>query len=221
MGALELKTPSPERVAIEYGVAGRPFAGETESGDQHAVIQSPNGTLIAVADGLGHGREAALAAKTAVQTLTEHRHLPLLPLVKRCHEALIKTRGVALCVALLDARDETMTWLSIGNVAGVLCRGAMGREHILARNGVVGARLPPLRTATLSLCGGDVLILATDGLREAFHTDARLDAEPQEIAERILARHGKVTDDALVLVARWNGSVQGSAGRSESELEPR
>jgi serine phosphatase RsbU (regulator of sigma subunit) len=181
--------------------------------------------LAAVADGLGHGYEAALAAKVAVQTLAAQAHLPLLPLVKRCHEALVKTRGVALCVALLDARDETMTWLSIGNVAGVLCRAAQGaapeREHVLMRNGVVGARLPPLRAATVSLRSGDILILATDGLREAFHTDVRLAAEPQEIAERILARHGKDTDDALVLVGRWNGLAQSGARRSESKLEPR
>ena len=209
MGALALSMPAPGHAAVEYGVAGRPLAGETESGDLHAVIPCPSGTLIAVADGLGHGYEAALAARLAVQTLTTRAHLPLLPLVRCCHEALIKTRGVALCVALLERREERMTWLSIANVAGVVLRigerGTSEREYVLTRNGVVGARLPPLRAATLPLRRGDLLIFATDGLREGFHTEVRLDARPQETAERILARHGKVTDDALVLVGRWQG----------------
>ncbi len=209
MGALALSTPAPGYTAVEYAVAGRPLAGETESGDLHAVIPCPSGTLIAVADGLGHGYEAALAARVAVQTLATQAHLPLLPLVRCCHEALIKTRGVALCVALLERREQRMTWLSIGNVAGVVLRigerGTLEREHVLTRNGVVGARLPPLRAATLPLRRGDLLIFATDGLREGFHTEVRPDARPQETAERILARHGKVTDDALVLVGRWQG----------------
>jgi serine phosphatase RsbU (regulator of sigma subunit) len=206
--------PAAQLATIEFGVAGRPLSGERESGDRHAVIPCPGGTLVAVADGLGHGYEAALAAKLAIQTLTRQAHLPLLALVRCCHDALLKTRGVALCVASLDGRDETMTWLSIGNVAGVLLRsgnhGTSQREHVLARNGVVGARLPPLRLATLPLGLGDLLILATDGLRDGFHTDTELDAPPQDLADRILARHGKATDDALVLVCRWTGSPAGS-----------
>jgi phosphoserine phosphatase RsbX len=209
MGARELSMPPSEHAAIEYGVAGRPLAGQRESGDLHAVIPSPSGVLVAVADGLGHGYEAALAARIAVQTLAAQAHLPLLPLVRCCHDALIKTRGVALCIASLEEREDTMTWLSVGNVAGVLLRagqrGTLEREHVLMRNGIVGARLPPLRAATLPLHRGDLLIFATDGLREGFHTEVRLDAKPQELAERILAQHGKATDDALVLVGCWRG----------------
>ena len=164
--------------AVEYGVAGRPLRGEVESGDLHAVIPRPGGTLLAVADGLGHGYEAALAAKLAVITLTAQAHLPLLGLVKCCHEALMRTRGVEMSVASLDWRDETMTWLSIGNVAGLLVRandqGKVTREHVLMRNGVVGHRLPPLRAATLRLHRGDLLIFATDGVREGFQSQVRV-----------------------------------------------
>lgn len=204
-----MSMPIPEHGSIDYGVAGRPLPGQKESGDLHAVIPCPGGTLVAVADGLGHGYEAALAAKLAVQTLVAQAHLPFLPLIRCCHETLVKTRGIALCLASLEVREGNMTWLSIGNVAGVLLRagqrGAVEREHVLMRNGVVGARLPPLRGATLPLHRGDLLVLATDGLRDGFYAEVQLDVQPQEIAERILARHGKVNDDALVLVGRWNG----------------
>jgi serine phosphatase RsbU (regulator of sigma subunit) len=197
-------------MAVECGVAARPLRGEIESGDLHAVIPRPGGTLIAVVDGLGHGYEAAVAARVAVITLTAQAHLPLLQLVKCCHEALIKTRGVAMSIALLERCDETMTWLSIGNVSGILLRanheGSIEREYVLTRNGVVGHRLPPVRAATLRLHRGDLLVFATDGVREGFHNDVSLDACPQKTADRILAQHGKATDDALVLVGRWNGA---------------
>jgi serine/threonine protein phosphatase PrpC len=74
------------------------------------------------------------------------------------------------------------------------------------RNGVVGHRLPPLRATTQQLRQGDLLIFATDGVREGVERGIPLDTRPQETADRILAQYGKATDDALVLVARWNGS---------------
>jgi serine phosphatase RsbU (regulator of sigma subunit) len=206
----------PIRAAIDYGVAARPFPGQTECGDQHAVIPRPSGTLVAVADGLGHGPEAALAARVAMHTVGAEAHLPVLHLVARCHEALVKTRGVALALACVEWSDETMTWLSIGNVAGLLVRagpqGTPEREYVLTRNGVVGLRLPPVRAATLTLRRRDLLVLATDGVRDGFQSEISLDAPPQETADRILARYARETDDALVLVGRWNGPPATAAG---------
>jgi len=196
--------------AFEHGVAARPLRGEVESGDLHAVIPRPRGVLVAVADGLGHGYEAAVAARVAMATLTARADLPLSELVKCCHEALLKTRGVAISIASLEWDGNTMCWLAIGNVAAVRLRangqGNVDREHILMRNGVVGHRLPLLRAATSTLRRGDLLIFATDGVREGFECDTLLDLPPQDIADRILARYGKATDDALVLVGRWYGS---------------
>jgi serine phosphatase RsbU (regulator of sigma subunit) len=201
--------PSLLYPALDYGVAARPLPGQKECGDQHAVIPLPFGSLVAVADGLGHGHEAAVAAKVTMITLAGQAHLSLPRLVERCHEALKGTRGVVVSIASLEWRDGTLTWLSIGNVEGLLLRpsaeGGLEREHILARNGVVGHRLPPLRTARLKLRHGDVLLFATDGIREGFHSDVRIEADPQETADRILARYAKPTDDALVLVGRWKG----------------
>jgi negative regulator of sigma-B (phosphoserine phosphatase) len=209
MGAVTVTVSTTGYRPFEYGVAARPLPGELRSGDLHAVIPFPQGFLVAMVDGLGHGYEATLAAKVAVITLSAQPHRPVDHIVKRCHEALIKTRGVAMSIASLDWRDETMTWLSIGNVEGLLLhadeRGGLEREHILMRGGIVGHRLPSLRTAILRLHQGDLLIFATDGIGEGFQEEVRLDARPQEIADRILARYGKATDDALVLVGRWNG----------------
>lgn len=199
--------------AVDYGVAARALEGHSTSGDLHAVIPRPRGAIVAVADGLGHGYEAAIAAKVAINTLTARADLPLLDAVRCCHEALIRTRGVALSVAYLEWSDETLTWLSIGNVAALLLhaddRGSIQREHVLMRNGVVGHRLPPLRSATHSIRRSDLLIFATDGVREGFEIGVRFAAPTQEIADDILSRYGKTTDDALVLAVRWNGPPAG------------
>src|SRR5438552_424629 len=58
---------------------------------------------------------------------------------------------------------------------------------------------------------GDLLIFATDGIRGGFTEGLPTDATPQQLADEILARYGKGTDDALVLVARYAGGGSGRA----------
>jgi len=57
---------------VDSGVATVPLGGESESGDQQLIQRFTDGVLVAVVDGLGHGAEAADAARIAVQTLREH-----------------------------------------------------------------------------------------------------------------------------------------------------
>jgi hypothetical protein len=50
---------------------------------------------------------------------------------------------------------------------------------------------------------GDLLILATDGIRSGFADDLNINASTQEIAQHIIGQHWRKVDDALVLVARY------------------
>ena len=119
------------------------------------------------------------------------------------------TRGAVMTLALFDALEETMTWLGVGNVEGILMRATPNvtpsRESVLLRGGVVGYQLPVLRASVIPVTRGDTLILATDGVRTGFSTALNLSQSPQKIADQILSQYGKETDDALVLVARYLG----------------
>jgi hypothetical protein len=194
---------------IAWGAAARPLQGEAESGDLHVVQPFPKGVLVAAVDGLGHGPEAAAAARSAVLTLEGYAHEPVISLVKRCHERILRTRGVVMSLASFNTPDSTMTWLGVGNIEGVLLRAdataSPARERILLRGGVVGCQLPVLHASILPVTRGDVLIFATDGIRGGFVEDVTLSDPPQRIAEQILARCAGGTDDALVLVARYLG----------------
>ena len=57
----------PQRT--KYVVIMDPVANEEECGDQFLILDLPEYSLFAVADGLGHGPEAALASKTAIETI--------------------------------------------------------------------------------------------------------------------------------------------------------
>src|SRR5438094_844454 len=73
---------------IEWAVAELVLPGQTESGDRCLVTAPSEGGLVAVVDGLGHGAEAAGAAKAAVSSLERHAQEPIIQLIRRCHRSL-------------------------------------------------------------------------------------------------------------------------------------
>jgi hypothetical protein len=85
--------------------------------------------------------------------------------------------------------------------------GRVREERLLLRAGVVGQKLPPLRAVRLATGPGDTLVLATDGVRSGFEAVLAPGRAPAQLAEAILAGHGRDTDDALVLVARLPGAA--------------
>jgi negative regulator of sigma-B (phosphoserine phosphatase) len=205
---MSAETRRPSRW-LEWGAATLALPGQEESGDRYLVQPLPSGVLVAVVDGLGHGPEAAAAARIAIEVLERHADEALLPMVNRCHRALLPTRGVVLSMAAFHVPDGTMTWLAVGNVEGVLLRAAVSAtppyESVLLRGGVVGYQLPSLSATVLPVTRGDTLIFATDGIDSRFTAGLTRSDPPQQIADRILAEHRKATDDALVLVARYLG----------------
>jgi len=197
---------------VEWGVAERQKQGESVSGDLHLVKPLETGVLLAVADGLGHGEAAKEAARLAMNVVEEHSHKSLVEILENCNRQLYGTRGVVMSLAVLNAFDNSMEWLGVGNVEGVLVRsapdGKPGTESLLLACGVVGGQLPPLRTATLGMTSGDTLVFATDGIQRGFESNMGLIKRPQETAQHILERDGLETDDALVLVATFQGRQQ-------------
>ncbi len=194
---------------LEWAVSAVPIPGETESGDLHVVEAFDRGVLVAVIDGLGHGGPAAEAARTAGDLIRKSAGENVIRLVQQCDRHLHQTRGVVMSLASIHTADETVTWLGVGNVDGILFRGNSSQrpssEFLNASRGVVGARLPALRAAVVPISRGDVLIFVTDGIRSGFDEGLSLNQSPQQMADRILARDGLDTDDALVLVARFEG----------------
>jgi negative regulator of sigma-B (phosphoserine phosphatase) len=207
-GMIAERKDSPLASPVEWAVGARAFPGEIESGDLHLVAHFAEGVLIAVMDGLGHGPQAADAARVAASTLLHEPYESVTNLMQRCHAALRKTRGVVLSLASIDAEANLMTWLGVGNVDGALFRAdRSARESIPQRSGVVGYELPALRATKLPIARGDTLIFVTDGISSDFSAESWLDGHPQQIADHILSRYAKASDDALVLVARYLGGA--------------
>lgn len=198
------------REPVEWGIATRCRSGEAVNGDVAVVRLLPDGALVAGIDGLGHGREAARAARRAAAVMRQSPAQDLVWLVHRCHRALRGTRGAAISLAFISAPEGRMTWVGVGNVEGRVLSGdptvTRTKGSLALGRGVPGHELPKLRAATVAVRPGDVVVLATDGVDAGFADSLELSGSSQAISERILAAHWKPPDDALVVVVRYLGT---------------
>jgi phosphoserine phosphatase RsbX len=198
--------------SVEWSVATRCRHGEARSGDLAVVNLLPEGALVGAIDGLGHGSEAARAAGVAAEVVRKRPSRNLVVLAERCHSALRGTRGAAISLAFISPSEGTVTWLGVGNVEGRVLSGdpsAMRPKASLALgSGIPGHELPSVRTATLDVRPGDLLVLATDGIEAAFGDSLDISGSTQAITERILVSHRRPADDALVLAVRYLGVRQ-------------
>lgn len=195
---------------IEIGAAKRTLPGEAECGDRYVVKHDATRALLGVIDGVGHGPEAARAAKQAAAVLEASSDESVGVLLRRCHEVLQGTRGAAITLIAFDDANQSIEWVGAGNVTAVLLRstpfGTLRCRELFVRSGVAGARLPSVVSSAAQMLRGDFVVVATDGMNRHFIDGIRRSEPPQRMAERLLTQYQTQRDDALIVVARVAGS---------------
>ena len=136
-----------------------------------------------------------------------HLDASLEQLFAGCDQALRHTRGVAMGVVVADLDARTATHAGIGNTRAVLVSRSTSTEVRLTSNpGIVGGGYKRLSPQSLTVEAGDLLLLYTDGVPEFIDLDHLGDAlrsDVQALADRILQEWALETDDAGVLVLRF------------------
>ncbi len=195
---------------LSYGIATAALDGEAECGDQYLIKKLSESVLIAVIDGLGHGKEAVYAAKEAVRALNESDSESLIELIHACHHALKKTHGAVLSLFQIQANNN-ISWLGVGNVTAIHWKKNYYAEKrttiFLPQGGIVGLNLPLIQVGKFSVELGDTLILATDGIKPEFTSlKPMYPATSQTIANYVFKSYQNPNDDALVLVIQWKNT---------------
>ncbi len=188
---------------IEWGAVVRPKQGQTVSGDVYVVIEAHDKSiLVSVIDGLGGGNEAAYAATIAAQVFRDNSHMPLQELIKLSHTHLHSTRGAVASLLRLYADGLHASYVGVGNI-GAQVYSAQPIKPI-SKNGILGFKLPSLLELQYTYKSGDIFVLYSDGISSSFSYDNKMDLSlpPQQIAEAILSKYGKYSDDASVLVVK-------------------
>jgi anti-sigma regulatory factor (Ser/Thr protein kinase) len=184
--------------------------GETVCGDAWGVRMDEGGTqaLLLLADGLGHGPEAALAADGAMAVLRSDRARGTSPsaVLGAAHTALRGTRGAAAAVALLDGAARTVVFAGAGNIAGRLLSGVDDRS-LLSQHGTVGAQMRTLSDLVYPWPAHACLVLHSDGVTSRWQLGADaavLQCDPVVVAAWLLRDHLRGRDDATVVVVRMH-----------------
>lgn len=194
-------------LGVDWAVMQRPLPGQRVCGDHYVVAPIADGLLLAVIDGLGHGPDAALAAQVAADSLAGTPEAGPAELIRSCHEALRGTRGAVLTLAVYRPRQAVLEWVGVGNVDCIFWHRPghpdASRESVVPRGGVVGYELPRLHVSTTAVAPGDICCLVSDGIVSAFAEKTPAYLDPLRLAEYILGRYARASDDALVLTARF------------------
>jgi anti-sigma regulatory factor (Ser/Thr protein kinase) len=186
-----------------------PLASETECGDAWAVTVQHGRITLLMADGLGHGPEAAKASAAAVRTVTELGGQPPQRLMDECHQALRPTRGAAVAIAEIDVAERQLRFAGIGNIgASIIADG--GRRQLMSHNGIVGHNMRKVQELAFDCLAGALVVLASDGITTQWNLDdyPGLAARPPALIAGVLLRdHSRGRDDASVLVVAMPGSA--------------
>ncbi|WP_320777392.1 SpoIIE family protein phosphatase [Streptomyces sp. CRN 30] len=149
---------------VRAGGVNVPFGGAEYSGDAWGWVAAEDRVTLMLADGLGHGPEAARASTAAVDALRGAAGLGPGETLRLLHGALSGTRGAAVAVAQVDLRAGRLRFAGVGDIGARLCAAGKWRA-LVSRPGIVGVHRPgTLREEEADWADDRLLVLHSDGL---------------------------------------------------------
>lgn len=188
----------------QVGAVCLPLPGEDECGDAWNIGHSARGITVCVADGLGHGPDAAAASEPVVALATERADLSAASLMTAAHAALRGSRGAALAVAVIDQDKQELSFCGVGNIAGCIFSNG-GRRHLMSHNGIVGSNLRKVQEFAHPFVPGATVVFHSDGIATRWEIDAYpglMYRHPSLIAAVLYRDFTRGRDDVMVLVVR-------------------
>lgn len=187
----------------EVGILAKAHPDETTIGDTAIALRAHGRLTLAVVDGLGHGLLAREPADRALEVVIHHALAPVDEQLRTIHKALVGTRGAVMALACIGDRVEHA---GVGNIATRVI-GLDGTTRLLASTaGTLGSVLPRrIHVDELALQPDELVVMCSDGIStrvDLTHDLPVLRQHPIVVAQHLLARFARGTDDAIVAVVR-------------------
>ena len=182
-----------------------PRPGETVCGDDWGMAARNRRRTFLLADGLGHGPDAAKASKIAVETFHCHADLPPGKLVESVHDALRHTRGAAVAIAELDTDRRIVVFSGLGNISAAIFSSSDPVRRMVSSTGTAGMEARHIREFTYPWQANATLVLHSDGISTHWSLSdypALALHDPAVIAGVLYRDHARGSDDATVIVAK-------------------
>ena len=187
-----------------WGAVSIAMPGEQVCGDSWTVHDAAATRTLMVADGLGHGEQAAEASVEAVRAFHRFSGHQVPALLDYIHGALRATRGAAVSIARFDPATRRIVYAGVGNVAGVIA-SRDDLKHMVSMPGTAGFNARKIQAFEYAFEGG-LVILHSDGLSTSWTLNRYPNiaaADPTLIAAVLYRDFGRRRDDATVVVGKW------------------
>ena len=195
----------PDAPSVTFDFMTRPKFGFAEPGDVVVGGWDNDRFVICMADGTGHGRPAAEAARRVRQAVAEPAGRSIGHLFEDLETSLQATLGAAVSIVIIDPRKGWIECAGVGNVQ-ILISGEATSSCPL-RPGIVGRRARPPYITKRAVTRSEVILLATDGVRVS--SLRRFGEIPRGsitgAARRIVEGFGKKHDDVGCALAKIGG----------------
>jgi hypothetical protein len=178
--------------------------GQDVCGDDWSSVVRVNGCTLIIADGLGHGPDAAAAAREAVRIFKKEAAAAPGECIEAIHRGLRPTRGAAVAVAHLDSELGVVRYAGLGNISAIVIT-EQGATNLVSHHGIAGHEARKIGEFRYNWPKGGALVMYSDGL--ATHWDLAAYAglarrDPTLIAAVLYRDHRRGRDDTTVVVVR-------------------
>jgi anti-sigma regulatory factor (Ser/Thr protein kinase) len=190
---------------FSVGGVSVPLAGQSDCGDDWVYQELPHGCRVTVADGLGHGEHAAIAARAGVRTARERPSETATELMRYIHAALKPTRGAAVAVAEIDSGGQLLRFTGVGNISAAIITDSGVVRRLVSMAGTAGHEVRKITEFQYPWDAGSVLVMHSDGLQTHWSFDTYpglFERHPSLIAGVFYRDYTRGRDDVSVVVVR-------------------
>jgi len=196
-------TPVPASSrGLAVGAICLPKPGEVACGDNWCVVPRHDGMSVLVADGLGHGLQAADASRRAVELFRQAPRQGLTEHMAMLHAGLRPTRGAAIAILEIRLQRSELAFVGVGNVAATIFDGGGGRRSLVSHNGTVGVEARRMQEFKLPWTEQSLLVIHSDGLSSSWDLARYVGLRSRHaalIGATLYRDHRRLQDDATVL----------------------
>jgi anti-sigma regulatory factor (Ser/Thr protein kinase) len=192
---------------LVVGAVCLPVSGEQACGDAWAMKVDGDSTFFMLADGLGHGPDAAEAANQAVAIFSEQSPRHPAELLQLIHSGLRGTRGAAVVAAEVAPETGVIRYAGVGNITGLILDGGTSR-NLISHNGTAGIEARAIQEFSYPWTENSLLVLHSDGVASHWLLDdypGLAQKHPVLIAGVLFRDHQRLRDDSTVVVAKADG----------------
>lgn len=190
--------------SLPTGVITQEKSGEPICGDGWTIVQGRGRVVVFVVDGLGHGPDAAAAARAAIQAVEKNAQREAPDIIDAVHDSLRHTRGAAGAIAMLQPESELCIFCGIGNISASI-RGPGSTRSMVSHNGTLGHQVRKIQEFQYPFPKGSLLVMHSDGIATHWDLAAYPGIEvrhPAFVSAALFRDHSRGRDDLTVLALR-------------------